>query len=157
GGDFGGWLEGNVVFTPEGKVMDILRVDTSRLPEKAALMDVSADGREVTFDSNSGFIDMLGGAKKFTIRRDPTDGAYWTIASIASGTDSDAGVPLKPGAIRNTLALMQSQDLRTWNVRARLMHHPEVAHHGFQYVDWQFEGEDLVAVCRTAFDDASGG
>ncbi len=29
--------------------------------------------------------------------------------------------------------------------------------HGFQYVDWKFEGEDLIAVSRTAFDDGLGG
>ena len=29
--------------------------------------------------------------------------------------------------------------------------------HGFQYVDWQFNNTDLIAVCRTAFDDDSGG
>ena len=29
--------------------------------------------------------------------------------------------------------------------------------HAFQYVDWQFERDDLIAVSRTAFDDAFGG
>jgi len=24
-------------------------------------------------------------------------------------------------------------------------------------VDWQFDGEDIIAACRTAFDDAEGG
>ena len=31
--------------------------------------------------------------------------------------------------------------------------HPDVKNHGFQYVDWLFEGDDLIAACRTAFDD----
>jgi hypothetical protein len=29
--------------------------------------------------------------------------------------------------------------------------------HAFQYVDWQFDGEDLVVASRTAFDDDEGG
>jgi hypothetical protein len=158
-GDFGGWLEGNVVITPEEKLINMLRVDTSKLPERAALMEVSADGRNVSFNPDVGFIDMPGGAKKFTIRRDPLDGAYWTLATIAAETNREGGaaLSLRPAAIRNTLVLMRSRDLRTWDVRATLLHHPEVAHHGFQYVDWRIDGEDLVAVCRTAFDDATGG
>jgi hypothetical protein len=28
---------------------------------------------------------------------------------------------------------------------------------GFQYADWLFDGDDLIAVVRTAFDDADGG
>ena len=32
----------------------------------------------------------------------------------------------------------------------------ESEYHGVQYVDWQFEGEDIVAVIRTAWDDQEG-
>src|SRR5262249_29292028 len=35
--------------------------------------------------------------------------------------------------------------------------HPDHAHHGFHYVDWVFDGDDIVFVSRTAFDDANGG
>ena len=38
-----------------------------------------------------------------------------------------------------------------------LLYHPDTATHGFQYPDWQFDGEDLIAVVRTAFDDETGG
>jgi hypothetical protein len=41
-------------------------------------------------------------------------------------------------------------------VRCILLHHPDVASHGFQYVDWLFDGEDGIAACRTAFDDGQG-
>jgi hypothetical protein len=62
-----------------------------------------------------------------------------------------------PGSIRNTLALTSSPDLLNWEVRAILLRHPDVAKHGFQYVDWLFDGEDIIAACRTAFDDGQGG
>jgi hypothetical protein len=38
-----------------------------------------------------------------------------------------------------------------------LLYHPEVKKHGFQYVDWMFEGDDIIAACRTAYDDGVGG
>ena len=160
-GDFGGWLEGNVVVTPRGKLVDILRVDTSGLPEKAAIVEISDDGRTVAFDPATGFIDLPGAAKKFTIRKDQKFDGYWTLSSIIVGknvslevNDVSSG---RPGAVRNTLALLHSSDLRKWEVRSILMHHPDVIRHGFQYVDWQFDGDDIIAVCRTAYDDGFGG
>ena len=49
GGDFGGWLEGNAVVTPEGRIVDVLRVDVTR-EEKAAIIEISADGKVASFD-----------------------------------------------------------------------------------------------------------
>ena len=46
-----------------GQMLDILRVDTQGCPEKAALVRVSADGRAVSFDLASDFIDFPGGAR----------------------------------------------------------------------------------------------
>jgi len=67
----------------------------------------------------------------------------------------------KPASIRNTLVLMRSHDLRRWEPRSIVLHHPDTLKHGFQYVDWYvdwlFDGDDLVAACRTAHDDAQGG
>ena len=153
-GDFNGWLEGNAVVSPEGKVLNILRVDVPLIPEKAAIIELSPDGRHATFDAQNGFVDFPGGAKKFTIRHDPITSRYWTLATMVHPKNADAG---KPGRIRNTLALTSSPDLRQWKVHCILLHHPDVARHGFQYVDWLFEGEDMIAVCRTAFNDGLGG
>jgi hypothetical protein len=55
------------------------------------------------------------------------------------------------------LALANSPDLRHWTVRNIVLYHPDVANHAFQYVDWLFDGDDLIAVSRTAFDDGLGG
>ena len=48
-------------------------------------------------------------------------------------------------------------DLKTWEVRSVLLYRPDTVTHGFQYADWLFEGDDLIAVSRTAFDDRHGG
>ncbi len=153
-GTFGGWLEGNAVVARDGRVLDILRVDTVGYPEKAAVVGVSADGRTVSFDPQNGFISFPGGAKKFTIRHDPKSDCYWSLATIVPERHQGK---TKPGGVRNTLALTCSRDLTNWTLRTILLYHPDPVAHGFQYVDWLFEGEDIIAACRTAFDDGLGG
>ena len=152
-GDMGAWLEGNAVVTSGGDLLDILRVQTRSPDEKAAIVQISPDGTHASFHPDTGFVTFPGGAKKFTIRYDSRTGLYWSIVSI---------VPKKhraenPGGIRNTLALVCSFDLRAWTVRSVLLYHPDTKRHGFQYVDWHFEGHALIAVCRTAYDDGQGG
>lgn len=152
-GDFNGWLEGNAVETRDGKVVDVLRVDTSRYPEKAAIAEVTNAGRNFFFSPTNGFVDFPGGAKKLTIRFDPKSNYYWSITSIVLPEDEQKD---RPGGIRNTLALIRSYDLRRWDVRAVLLHDPDSKRHGFQYADWLFDGDEIIAVVRVAFDDAEG-
>lgn len=153
GGDMGGWLEGNAVVTRDGQMLDILRVDTRKNPEMAAIVKVSDDGRTMTFDPTKDLIPFPGGSKKFLIRYDPTSKLYWVLSNIVISKYKDE----YPAHVRNTLALLCSQDLRTWEFRASLLSHPKIKKHGFQYPDWLFDGNDIIAVVRTAFDDAEGG
>jgi len=153
GGDMGAWLEGNAVVTPAGEVVDVLRVQTKSCDEKAAIVRVSQDGKTASFDPATGFIKFPGGAKKFTIRFDPSSKRYWSLANIVL----DPYRSREAGSVRNTLALTCSADLLNWEVRCILLRHAEVRRHGFQYVDWLFDGEDIIAACRTAFEDGQGG
>ncbi len=153
GGDMGAWLEGNAVVTPDGLVVDMLRVQTQSPREKAALIQITPDGRQVSFNPSTGFVDFPGGAKKFTIRFDSQSKLYWSLASIVQAPPDERD----PGRFRNTLALTSSPDLAHWSVRRILLHHPEALRHGFQYVDWLFDGDDIIAACRTAYDDSHGG
>jgi arylsulfatase A-like enzyme len=153
GGKFGGWLEGNAVVAPDGRVVNLLRVDHPTDDGNAALVTFNEDGTKASFDPEKGFINFPGGAKKFTIRYDPTDKCYWSLTNPV--LEQHRGE--RPGRVRNALALCRSEDLRTWEVRCVLLYHPDVQRHGFQYADWQFDGDDLIAVVRTAFDDAEGG
>ena len=152
-GSFGGWLEGNAVVTREGRLVDMLRVDTRGYPEKAALVQISADGRTASFDPQTGFVDFPGGAKKFAVRYDAQSAQYWSLATIVPPQFQRG----KPGGVRNTLAVTCSKDLANWTVRGVVLQYPDTAKHGFQYVDWLFDGADLIAACRTAFDDGQGG
>ena len=153
GGRFGGWLEGNAVVAPDGQIVNVLRVDFRDATERAAIVQISPDGRQARFDPAAGFVAFPGGCKKFTVRRDPLDGTYWSLANAVPPEQRGGNVE----RTRNTLALLHSNDLTTWEVKRILLQHPDRERHGFQYADWQFDGDDLIAAVRTAFDDEAGG
>jgi len=153
-GKFNGWLEGNAVVTPEGNIVDILRVATSEKGrDMAAIVNINKDGTVATFDTETGFMDFVGGARKFSIRYDEKSGLYWSIANMIGEGFTD----MNAGSIRNTLVLKNSPDLMTWTVKKVLLYHPDVNKHGFQYVDWQFDSRDIIFLSRTAYDDDFGG
>jgi hypothetical protein len=152
-GLFNGWLEGNAVETPGGHIVDILRVDSGARREMAAIVHISDDGTHTAFDPASGFVAFPGGSKKFTIRFDPTAKLYWSLSNYVP-PESAGGSPF---ATRNTLALIASPDLKEWTVRCVVLHHPDREKHAFQYVDWLFDGDDLVVASRTAFEDGGDG
>jgi formylglycine-generating enzyme len=153
GGKFAGWLEGNAVVMPDGGIVDVLRVASGDPGEKAAIVTLRADGKAASFDPATGFIDFPGGAKKFTIRFDPVSKLYWSLVNYVP--EEHRGPD--PGNRRNTVALVNSPDLRKWMIAKVLLHHSDVKKHGFQYLDWQFDGDDIAAVSRTAYDDGQGG
>ncbi|MBZ0302390.1 MAG: glycoside hydrolase [Anaerolineae bacterium] len=144
-----GWLEGNVVVTPDGELYDLLRFNSNPLVDKAAIVKLSADGTQLSFDP-ADFIDFPGGITKFSIRRDPLTGLYLSL--VNEYTQS-----ITPRQ-RNILTLAVSENLRDWRLVKRLMEDdtglsPEdsVRLTGFQYVDWQFDGDDLIYLVRTAY------
>ena len=154
-GEFRGWLEGNIVYDRANKqLLNILRVGTVKGvgEEHCARVEVSPNGKNISFDVEKGFMPFPGGAKKFTIRYHEGTGKYWTLANT---TEPDKLV-LKNDKTRNTLTLCSSEDLISWKQERTLIHHPDIYYHGVQYVDWQFEGEDIVAVVRTAWNDDEG-
>ncbi|MEM7539563.1 MAG: sialidase family protein [Chloroflexota bacterium] len=148
-----GWLEGNIVVTPSSELWNILRFNSKPAVEKAAIVNVSADGRHLSFDPKCGFIDFLGGMSKFTIRRDETTGLYLTI----SNNNTDPANARQ----RNVLSLHRSKDLLQWDHAATLLeddsglsHQVSIDTVGFQYVDWIFDGTDILYLVRTAYDGA---
>ncbi len=152
------WLEGNAVVKPQGGVATILRVnflqEATVTGGKAAIVHVSDDGKRISFDPEKDFIDFPGGAKKFTIRHDPASDRYWSLVNDVPSHHHG----LKNAAnIRNTLALVSSNNLINWQVHSIVLYHPDIDKHAFQYVDWLFEGDDIIAVSRTAYDDGMGG
>ena len=153
-GQFRGWYESNALTTRDGRLVDIARVHIwPGAEEMAAIAKVSADGEELYFQPSSGFVRMPGGSKKFTIRYDKNTGRYWSLVNnIPAGYEN-----AYPATVRNYLAVISSGDLLTWKMHRIVLEHPDRLLHGFQYVDWLFEGDDIVFLSRTAFDDEEGG
>lgn len=145
-----GWLEGNVVADRDGQLWNILRCHSYPAANRAVMLRVAPDGRGLSLDPATGFIEFPGGMSKFTIRYDPVSDRYWTISNHVT-------IPENPFQ-RNVLGLHSSADLRRWRLERTLLADPEDfprlewrSKTGFQYVDWQFEGEDIFLVSRTAY------
>lgn len=152
--NFRAWLEGNVVVDTDGNLVDILRVDVpAGVEEHAAVVRISQDGKTASFDPDTDFIQLPGGSKKFTIRYDERSKRYWMLSNFISPEYKER----HPAGVRNKQALCSSPDLREWTVHQIVLDHPDVEKHGFQYVDWLFDGDDIIFLCRTAYNDEQGG
>ncbi|NQT84088.1 hypothetical protein HQ563_13765 [bacterium] len=141
-----GFLEGNAVMGPRERLLNILRYHMSPHFGKAIVLNISRDGKKLSFES---VIDFYGGMTKFTIRRHPKMGVYWSLVNHVTRSDK--------AAMRGVVTLVSSSDLEEWNlVRDILRDNREVApeYTGFQYIDWLFDGEDIIFVSRTAYNGA---
>ena len=145
------WLEGNAVVAPDGSVVDILRLDYPQ-DNEAAVVHVSADGTRATFDPLTDIAHVPGATKKFTIRYDSISSRYWTLSNYVLPKDRNNAM----GGTRNHVALCYSQNLTDWTIKKTILYTDDIALRGFQYLDWQFEGDDIVAVSRTAWPDEGG-
>jgi len=151
----GQWIEGNIVITPEDTLVNILRANVGRHAgvediaprEHAAVLQVSPDGQRLTHNKSRDLLDFTGGGVKFTIRYDEVSGKYWSLGSKQTN----------PTAKRNTLVLTSSPDLYDWTIESTLLHHDDPEKHAFQYVDWLIEGDDMLVLSRTAYEDGLGG
>lgn len=154
-GKFTGFLEGNIVITPEGKIANILRVSMSRGGGKAAIITYDEEGKIPSFNENRDFIDFPGGSTKFHILFDEETNHYWALSNavIEKHSSKHYGESL----IRNTLVLMTSENLREWTIRETILYHPDISKHAFQYPTFVFEGDDIIFVSRTSYDDGKGG
>ncbi len=150
-GDHGpGFLEGNVCVDPEGQLWDILRISTEPHSDWAAFVKVSDDGKTVSLDYDNDIIKFPGGTHKFVVRRDPVTGMYVNL----SNKNTVEGFASQ----RNVLTMSVSEDLRNWRV-CKVIVQDDSGHRekdslrlvGFQYPDWQFDGDDLIILSRTSY------
>jgi hypothetical protein len=149
-----GWLEGNAVQQPDGSIIVLTRVHSDPLADIGAILPLSGDNTALSFAPETGFIYMPGGRNKFNIRRDPVTGKYLSL--VNNNTD-----PSRP-AQRNTLSLAASDDTVNWQIVRTIIQDnspmswdDSMLNTGFQYVDWQFDGGDIIFISRTAYDGAA--
>jgi hypothetical protein len=165
-----GWREGNVVVAPDGQLWNIMTFEAGSIyDEKSPRLQILDDGKTLTFDPETGYIDFPGSKAKFTIRRDPETGTYLSLVNnltsvdilqeMASGNLGSQRYRGKhPFRQRNILSLIASDNLWNWRIVTTLMrdetgltNDTSILLTGFQYVDWQFDGDDLIYVVRTGY------
>ncbi len=150
GGTFWCVLEGNIVVDRNGVVRNILR---SNHDDTAAVATVSADGKTEMIDPAFDRTSLSGSSKKFVIRWDKASQLYWALSNPPPPNHATEAAT----EMRNTLAMFSSPDLRHWTMKCILLYHPDAKFHAFQYPDWLVEGDELLVVSRTAYDDGQGG
>ncbi len=146
-----GGLEGNMVVSPHGELLNVLRYQISEADPCSGLSlqlraDAARPERPLVFCR---IAPMQGGSNaKFNLLHDPVSGKYVAVAN--------AHVPGMPANMRNVLILAVSDDLLCFRTAKMLLDYRHLPPQdvGFQYCDFLFDGQDLVFVCRTAFGGA---
>ncbi len=143
-------LEGCMTVCPDGALRNIYRyqlIGNTPSYGLAAVMNVNtADpAAPETFDRMMSF---PGNHSKFMVKPVPGSDIYVSIVSRILGPGCEGH--------RNLLSLISSRDLVSWELVTDLLdcRDADPGLVGFQYVDFFFEGEDLLWLCRTAINGA---
>ncbi len=151
-------LEGNIVRSPDGSLHNMMRLEIFPYNGYAGLIDISEDGKIQTRNSScDGLVEMPTAVSKFCVRYDESTGLYLAMTAYPTLPDP-VPCPGPPMAgQRNVLAFAASSDMIHWKTLDILLCDTEVMNafcsaraHAFQYVVWDFDGEDLVYVVREA-------
>ncbi|MBQ8214271.1 MAG: hypothetical protein IJZ80_09700 [Clostridia bacterium] len=152
-------LEGNIVKGKNGKIYEICRLEICPNNGYAALMELSADGLHISPEPTcNALVEMPTTVTKFQARYDEATDLYLAMTNLPTLPNpypSRKSAP--PCGHRNILCLAASPDLINWKVIDILLCDRSVMTplasgraHGFQYVMWDYDGEDLIYVVREA-------
>lgn len=141
---FKGNIEGTLAVTPDGQLYNFMRYQTTEKKILAYRVNEKDPDAPLTYSHP---VDFPANLSKFTIKKDAVSGRYYSIASRRID---------EPQTRRNLLSLLVSDDLMTWDTVCDLIDKrdadPDAV--GFQYVDFEFDGEDILFLCRTALNGA---
>jgi hypothetical protein len=145
-----GNIEGTLAVLPDGKLYNIMRYDMGRTEARFGLVlayRVNTEDPEAPLAYDRA-IALPGNHSKFMIRQDPQSGRYYTIISRLTSHETRYA--------RNLLSLMVSDDAEHWQLVCDLIdrRNDDKQYVGFQYVDFDFDGDDLLFLCRTALNGA---
>lgn len=154
-----GILEGNTVVSPSGVLWNVLRFHSAPIPNKAIILSVDEEECKQQFVQ---WIEMPGGLTKFTIRHDPESNRYFTLCNdVPDIPEVRQFISKSSMCPRYKLSLYSSEDLLTWTHCLTLLEddlfdslEESMQRSGFQYVDWIFDTDDILAAVRTAYDGA---
>ena len=138
-------IEGTLTLSPEGKLLNIMRFGKYG---NAIVYEVNTEDHDAPL-TYARLMEFPANLSKFMIKFDEESKRYYSVATRLYD-------PEKPKA-RNLLSLMSSKDLLHWDVVCDLFDYRESDSRqvGFQYVDFEMEGEDIIYLCRTAINGAN--
>jgi hypothetical protein len=141
---FKGTIEGTLCVSPDGELYNVMRYQTGDKRALVYKVDTEDHDAPLTF---SHAIDFPGNLSKFMIKYDAESGKYYSI--VCRRIDD-------PKTNRNLLSLISSTDLLCWKVDCDLIdkRFDDPKKVGFQYVDFDFDGDDIIFLCRTAMNNA---
>ncbi|WP_445733032.1 sialidase family protein [Mariniflexile sp.] len=96
-------------------------------------------------ESNDTFT-LPGSGSKYTAKYDPVSDKYWALTSIGDLTATN----------RVGITLYSSTDLKTWKKEKLVLEGKSSWMHGFNYPSMQFDGDDIIFVLRTAWENERG-
>ena len=139
-----GNIEGTLVVAPDGKLYNYMRYQTQA--EKKILVFAVPDDPDAPIEYSHA-VNFEGNLSKFMIKKDEISGKYLSI--ISRRIDS-------PKTARNLLSLVSSRDLQHWETVCDLIdrRHDDPQMVGFQYIDFEIEGDDIIYLSRTAMNRA---
>lgn len=151
--------EANAVVGVDGEVYVIARYNSVNYsaefikPEDDGLKVVIARADKDHPERPLEFVKMshfVGGLSKFTINYDNKEKKYYSLVSRATGNMC---------CQRNILSLVSSEDLFSWRIERDCINlmdanwYQDCQEAGVYYCDWLIDGDDIIAVCRTALHD----
>lgn len=131
-------IEGTLAVSPEGELLNIMRF--GKLKHVIAYK-VNTQDHEAPLEFKK-LIPFEANYVKFMIKYDEVSKKYYSVATRIHD--------LSKPHLRNLQSLMCSSDLNNWEVLCDLIDYRDVEDYGFQYADFEFDGDDIIYLCRTA-------
>ena len=145
-----GTIEGTLCLAPDGTLYNVMRYNIEEaIPSYGLALAYKVNTADPDAPLEySHAIEFPCNHSKFTIKYDAVSKQYYSVATRIDCEERRNR--------RNLLSLMRSADLERWEVACDLidMRHADMETHGFQYVDFEFEGDDIIFLCRSAFNQA---
>lgn len=141
-------LEGNVVKGRDGEIYVIYRIESQPYGNYAVMLKLSNDRTSLELLPNNGsLIRIPTTVARFVIKYDQVSDQYVMISNWYLTENACRA--------RNVLGISVSDDLLTWREVDTLLVEREMINTecscwktGFQYVDWDFDGDDLILTVR---------
>jgi len=143
--------EAQVVASPQTGVVVLPKIEGKAF---TVLLKAGPKPKKIRDPQNEDWVALPGGEKKFAAGYDPQTGRFFALTNPVLPDYRDSGWP--PELIRNAAALVVSRDLRDWRIATVFLESPHVDCEAFQYLAYDFDGDDLVIAARTAFDVGDG-